>query len=269
MDNIDFAIDLRFHVGMETTPTTPAAAVPPSPVKKASLTKVLPSDRLTFDRQTIALKAFVAEYEANGGKPVSNEKAGQICKMAAATIVVTNAFFTDTGLLIRSEEGFAPSAEAVSYLKAVHGLSPESAPEKLRPLFEKQWFSQAVIPRLQLGPKDQSDVIKILGEESSAGKEHIPRLNILIEFMAFVGVIKKDGNQISLPSGTTPPPPSNGGGGQQGGGQPTVPQGYKELVIPLDARSGRKAILHFPDQFEEPDVKKLISFVELSFDIQK
>ena len=277
--NIDLSCRLRFCESMETpapsqTPPAPAPAPPPTStaIKKSTLSKVLPSDRLTFDRQIEALKAYVAEYEANGGKPVTNLKAGEIGKMAAATIVVTNAFFTDIGLLTRSEEGFIPSSEAVGYLRAVHGLCPESASDKLKPLFDKQWFSQVLIPRLRLRTMDLLEVVKVLGEEASAGKEHIQRLELLIEFMAFVGVIRKEGNQISLPTSTPAPPlasPPVPSPQAENGQKTNLASGHMALPIPLDARSGRNAILHFPEDLNDREVLKLINFIKLSFDYQE
>lgn len=256
---------------MENASSQPASGSSPAPipvVKKASLTKVLPSDRLALDRQFDALKAFTAEYEANGGKPVTNIKAGEISKMSGATIVVTNAFFCEMGLLTRGEDGFIPSPEAIAYLRAVNGLSPETATEKLRPLFEKQWFYQILSPRLRLRPMEATEVVKVLGEESNAGKEHIPRLGMLIDFIHHVGIIKKEGNQITLATATNtlpaPPAPPQGGGGSSN--TVTPPEGFNALPIPLDVRTGRTANLHFPKDLKNEEVGKLIAFIKLSFD---
>jgi hypothetical protein len=256
---------LRFYVRMETAPTTPPPTPAPSSpsAKKPSLTKVLPSDRLALDRQFDALKAYAAAYEANGDKAVTNQKAGEISKLSAATIVVTNAFFCEIGLVTRTDEGFVPSPEAISYLRAVNGLSPETAGDKLRPLFEKQWFYQTLGPRLRLRPMETTEVVKVLGEESNAGKEHVPRLNMLIDFLVHVGVLKKEGNQITLGASAGAAPKKD----DKPKGEDELPKGETALPIPLDARKGRNATLHFPTDITAEEVKKLISFIKLSFDI--
>src|SRR5437660_6354170 len=78
------------------------------------LSKVLPTDRVAFDKQVEILRAFAAVYAASGGNPVSNETAGAALTptFKSGTVITTNAFFTDVGLLVRSDEGgFEPSQE--------------------------------------------------------------------------------------------------------------------------------------------------------------
>ena len=235
--------------------------------KKLGLTKVLPSDRLAFDRQVEAIKAFAAEYEANGGNPVTNEKAGGINKMAAATIIVTNAFFCDIGLLSRTDKGFIPSEEALNFMRAIHGLSPETAGEKLKSLFSNQWFSQVLIPRLRMRPLDIREAVIILGEESRAGKEHQERIEILIEFLNFVGLIRKEGSQIFLANTDDQnSKPTEISKNNLNDSQSIPNSNFCELPLPLDARTGRLATLKFPNDLTPAEVHKLINLIKLSFD---
>ncbi|MBV9659192.1 MAG: hypothetical protein JO295_13920 [Verrucomicrobia bacterium] len=174
--------------------------------KKSSLTKVLPSERLTLARQVEVLRAFAVVSETNGGVPVTNADAGSVIpgKMSAATIVVTNPFFVDLGLLSRTETGFTVAPEVRAFNAAYDGLSPESAPEKLRPMFEKQWFMNLLTPRLRLAPMEREDVIKVLGEACNATKEHVSKLNLLIDFLDFVGCVRLEGNQVRIGTGAAP-----------------------------------------------------------------
>src|SRR2546422_8083075 len=103
---------------------------------KRSLLKTLPTDRITVDKQVELLRAFAVVYDANGGKPVTNEQAGNAVTptKAAATVILTNAFFTDIGLLARSDNrGFTPSHDLPAYNHACQ-WGEEAAKEKLRPV---------------------------------------------------------------------------------------------------------------------------------------
>jgi hypothetical protein len=251
----------------ESQQPTPAGAPPTTPPKRSTLAKVLPSDRLTRDRQIEALKAFAAVYEANG-TPVTNQQAGEVAspKMAANTIIVTNAFFVDVGLLTRVGNGFVVAPEVLAFLKASAGISPETASEKLRPIFEKQWFMQLLAPRLRLNPQDISTVHKILGEAASAGKEHIPRLDLLIDFLCFVGLTRKEGNQLAAGSpsaapGNDPPPPPDPNKKDE------PPEEQDETLekhsLTLDANTKKKIVIYAPFQVTAAElirIQKWLSF---------
>jgi hypothetical protein len=70
--------------------------------EKSSLCKVLPTDRIAFERQVEILRAYAACYQSNGGKPVANTQAGATIKpeFSASTLGVAVPFFAD-----RSERG--------------------------------------------------------------------------------------------------------------------------------------------------------------------
>ena len=186
--------------------------------KRPSLTKILPNERLSLDRQIAALRAYAAISESKAGQAVTNEDAGVVAKMAAATIVMTNAWFVDVGFLSRIEGGFAVAPEVMAFLNAEHGIAPESAPEKLKPLVERYWATQLILPRVRVGPMPVDAIVKIIGESCGASKEHIPRIELLLEFMSYVGLFKIEGGELRLNTASrlheTPvqlPPGRNGG----------------------------------------------------------
>lgn len=232
--------------------------------KRAQTTKVLPTDRLALDRQVAALAAFAAVSESKEGKPVTNDEAGAVVqptKMAATTISMTNAFFCVIGLLTRQENGsFSVAPEVMSFFKAQHGLSPESAPEKLRPLFEKQWFFQAMGPRLKLGAQDIQTVIKVLGEASGAGKDHLRRVELLIEFVCYVGLARKDGNQLRAVLASSRPAESESaatGGGAAGAGADTQEPGLEKYTLTLNPDKNRRIVIHTPATVSAAELKRI------------
>lgn len=248
--------------GLGAPSSTVAPPAETSRPKKQSLTKVLPSDRLTAERQIAALRAFAAVAESNEGKAVTNDKAGDVIKMAAATIVVTNAFFCDIGLLSRAEGGFLVSPEAAAFLRAEGGLSPEDAPEKLKPLFEKQWFMQILAPRLRLGPMDISSVQKVIGEECSASKEHLARIDVLIDLLCFVKCLAREGNQVRVLNGgarvaevsdskeSTAKAPAKREEEQE-------QEGLEKYTLTLDPKTKRRIILFTPPEITASELNRI------------
>lgn len=250
--------------GTEDSVQTAAAAIGS---KRPSLTKQLPSDRLTFDRHVAALRAFAAVFESNGGKPVSNTEAGDVVqpkKMAEGTIVVSNAFFVDIGLLSRQDDGrFGVAQEAVAFIQAEHGLSPENAPDKIKPLFEKQWFYQVIFPRVRLGPQDTSTVQKVIGEACNATKDHLVRIDILIEFLVFVRLLIREGGKLSLPQAAgqhaVALPSDKPSLHKPGATAPEIPseEGLERYNLTLDPQTKRRIVVYAPPSVSAAELKRI------------
>ncbi len=228
--------------------------------KKPTLTKILPTDRLAFDRQIEALRAFAAVFESNGGKPVTNQSAGECAKLAASTIMTANAWFVDAGFLNRVEEGFMVAPEVVAFLNAEHGLSPESAPEKLRPVLERHWSSQLLIPRLRVGPLEWDTARKVIGESCGASTDHIGRIDTLLEYLTYGGLIRREGNQIRP-----------GVGARSSEVASTVQNGHidphkdefdekgllETYTLTLDPKQGRRVIVKAPPQVSAAELERI------------
>jgi hypothetical protein len=165
---------------------------------RSSLAKVLPTDRLSFEKQKELLRAFAAEYTANGGQPVTNEKAGEIIGLSGSTISQTNGFFTDVGIVTRAEQGgFIPGTEVIEYNNACQWDESE-ARTKLRPLFERTWFYRCLVPRLHLSSQSKTICLSVLASESKASPDHNERLENLISFLELAGIVSESGGTISL-----------------------------------------------------------------------
>ncbi len=232
--------------------------------KRTIPTKALPSDRLTVERQIAAAAAFAAVSESKNGKAVTNEEAGAVVqptKMAGATIGMTNAFFCAVGMLSRQDNGsFTVAPEVMAFFKAQHGLAPENAPDKLRPLFEKQWFFQALGPRLKLGAQDLQTVYKVLGEASSAGKDQLKRIETLVEFICYVGLARKDGNQLRAVLGTTRTEETSDNDGGNGGDDSTADKkepGLEKYTLTLNPEKNRRIIIHTPPTVSAAELKRI------------
>src|ERR1039458_4554246 len=73
--------------------------------KRTPPSRTLPSDRLAFQKQLAALRAYTVVYESNGNKPVTNNAAGDVINMAGSTLLVTNPFLCEMKLLKRQGGG--------------------------------------------------------------------------------------------------------------------------------------------------------------------
>lgn len=239
-------------------PATPAQSPETPRLKKSPPKETLPSDRLGFDKQVAALRAFVVAHNATG-KPVTNDEAGKIAEMAAATIVVTNPFFCDVGLLQRQKDtdGFMPSADAIAYVQA-YEWDPEKAREKLRPAFENTWFAKTLVPLLKFRSYDTVEALAVLAEKCAASKEYQPRLVPLIDYLVFAGIITKEGNQLKAvaqwPNGAVPvvaPPLAT---------NPTVTppeQGLEQYTLVLNAKTRRKFVVQCPPTITKGELERI------------
>jgi hypothetical protein len=195
----------------EETKTPHASVVPPRPSLiaplpltlpsqrgRSTLAKVLPTDRVSFDKQKELIRAFAAEYAANGGQPVTNDKAGELIGLSGSTISQTNGFFCDIGLVVRSDlGGFIPSPETVEYNTACQ-WSESEARAKLRPIIERTWFYRCLIPRLHISAQPTPVCLSVLANESKAQPEHNDRLVCLINYLELAGIVSESGGMVSL-----------------------------------------------------------------------
>src|SRR5579872_3995137 len=156
--------------------------------ERSTLSKVLPTDRLSFEKQREVLRAFAAEYAANQNQPVTTDKAGLIVTLSGSTVSQAVAFFCDIGILARAEKGgFIPSAELVEYNNSCQWDEAE-AKTRLRPIFERTWFYRCLVPRLQLASQSQTTCLAILSSESKATQEHQERLIYLLNFLELASI---------------------------------------------------------------------------------
>jgi len=164
---------------------------PPAP-KKSS--RILPTDRITFTKQLDLLRAWAAA-SGPSNKVASNEDVASIVKMVATTVSMANSFFADAGFLQRTDGGFLPSPEVVSFNRA-HEWNPETAAYKLAPVVERSWFAQALMPRLGFNAMVEKEAIVVLAEAAVASPEKESQLSFLLEYMQASGLIANDNGTI-------------------------------------------------------------------------
>jgi hypothetical protein len=230
--------------------------------EKSTLTKVLPTDRIAFDKQVKILQAFAACYESNAAKPVSSKLAGETVtpKFSESTLLVAVPFFADIGLLTRIGGDFVPCPELVAYNQAV-SLSASEAKRKLRPVFEKTWFCRLLVPRVQLNPLAVKECVGILAVEATAGADHIGRVEPLINFLELSGIVSITGTMVSFvpPNGVASTPET-----KLLSQEPTKQQDDSVHTYVLPLLKKRKVTVEAPLDITKEEIQRLQKWIEFT-----
>ncbi len=177
----------------QTRSTTRKAKPGPKPAGERP-TKYLPTPRITFSKQLDILRAWAA---ASGPtlKVASNDAVAEIVKMNPSTVSLANPFLASGGLIIKTDGGYTPCQEVVSFLRA-YEWSPETAAHKLAPVLAKTWFAEELLSKLAFGPMTEDETIQDLADAANAGPEYRGQLEMLLAYLAAAGLVQRDGNQI-------------------------------------------------------------------------
>jgi len=178
-------------------PAQKAARPAAAPVTKPN--KYLPTDRITFSRQLDILRGWAAASGPNG-RIANNDDAAKIVKMASSTLSMNNAFYSQNGFLIKSDGGYIPAPEVLSFLRA-YEWAPESAATKLAPILSKTWFAEELLPKLDFGPLTTDEAIQLLADACTAGPDYRGQLRFLLDYLGNGGLIEWDGNQVRKGAG--------------------------------------------------------------------
>lgn len=187
--------------------------------------KILPTERINFNKQLDLLRAYAAA-NATTGKAVSNKEAASIVKMQETTVSMANAFFVGIGLLQRHPDGgFVPSEEVKAFALA-HKWNPENASHHVGPLVRATWFAEALLSKLAFQPLEEDEAITILAHAASASPEYKNQIRILIDYIVAAGLVQRDGGYLK------------GGKASSASTQERqIPSGGPEVRDPLPART--------------------------------
>ena len=254
--------EAKIENGSPAEATTEAIKLPP-PRRPVPPHKILPTERLSAEKWQAAMRAYAVVFESNGGKPVKNDEAGAIIGMAGTTIVMTNALLCAMNLLPRQKDdvGFIPSPELLAYHKA-YEWNPATAGEKLRPAFDRMWFSEVLVPRLKFRPYELKEVLTVLAEACGASKDHEDRLLVLLDLMAFDGVIIRDGSIIKLAAAGAKPgektaEPTIVVPVVQAPVKPPMEDGHDSYTLVLDAKTKRKVVVQAPHSITAKELERI------------
>jgi hypothetical protein len=179
--------------------TQPAKAEDkPAPKKEGKKpTKVLPTVRIAFTKQLDVLRAFAAASGLSN-KLVTLQEVSEIIGLASTTISLANPFWVDVKFLNRTEgQGFTVANELTEYAHAFE-WNRDTAAHKLAPLLSRQWFWEALEPRLRFSELSEDDAVTILAEKSTAGPDYKSQLKMILEYLDAGGLITKANGLVAL-----------------------------------------------------------------------
>lgn len=226
-------------------------------------TRVLPTDRMAFQRQLDALRAYAIHGDA--GKPVTNEQVAGTLNISPGTVSLCNPFFADVQLIQRAEGGYLPGPEVIAFNHALSWNS-ETAAYKLAPLLQRTWFANALIPRIRFRALDEKEAITCLAEASSAEKEYEPQLRTLLDYLSAAGLIFRDNGMIKVASLMSAPPIPENKPVQPEKPTPNTVQGSDaDRVMPIPLGRGRLARVELPDDWDSvKDLDRFLKMLRLS-----
>jgi hypothetical protein len=168
----------------------------PKKAVKSGLAKIIPTDRVSFDKQASALRAYAAA-SGREKKAVTNEEVAAVMSdLVASSISLCNPFFSDAALLVQEGRKLRP-VEAVFDFQHAYEWNPDTAGHKLGPVLSQHWATKCLVPKLAFRQLSKDEAIAFLAEESKATTSHRKNLDTLLEFLNFAGVIRLDGNAVS------------------------------------------------------------------------
>jgi hypothetical protein len=203
----------------------------------------LPSYHLNFEKHFEIIKAFV-ELSKDGKRSVCWRDFKGLVSVDPHYVSANVKFFESIGLIRAAEKErgkYYPSEEAIKLSKA-KVWNAEEAENILRQLIMNSWFWQSTKQLLNVrnGKCSKDDLIRKLGVDSGANKKHLSSLNILIEYLKYVELIKEENGTIQY-----------GKFGQEA----TTPL---EIKVPRDKDM---IVIKLSDGLFAVDIKELESFV--------
>lgn len=225
---------------------------------KSRLARVVPTERVSFDKQMSVLRAYAAASGPSQNAVNNNDVAAVVNDLAASSISLCNPFFSDVGLLIQEGRKQRPADAVFDYLHAFE-WDEEKAALKLKNLFSRSWAALTLLPKLSFRQLSRDEAIQFLADDAKATKAHRKSLDLLIDFLNASGVVKADGTTVSKaqPSGPadrqmSPLPPPADPPATKEQNPPTVPDKDVEcFTIPIPGKDA--AVITVPRNLDADD----------------
>lgn len=173
-----------------STPQNGTAARP----KRERQGKPLPTGRIAFTKQIEILRAHAAIC-GSVPRPITNAEVGKVIGLKPDTVSMANPFFTAIGLLEKADRGYVP-APAVLSLNRAFEWDATTALQKLAPIIQQTWFAQAILPKLQMRPREEEEVVVDLGDVAEVGPDCKGQLALLLDYLEVSGLIARENGLV-------------------------------------------------------------------------
>ena len=248
-------------MGSESTISGTGEVTPAKPKP----TKVLPVDRVSFEKQLDILRAYAAASGTDQGS-VNNNDVAKVAGISPQSVSLCNAFFIESGLLLRDGARLKPSDAVFDYLHA-YEWDQESAALKLGRVLAQTWFAKTLVPKLSFRSLTREEAISFLAEDSKATKEYAGQLALLVEYLNAAGVVRVENNSVtknaSQPAEPTPerkPPISDAGTFSLPAHPLNAPVDIDQFSIPIPGKSS--ASISVPKGLDADDWEMLEAMIK-------
>lgn len=231
------------HADAPPTPASPVsgsttAGDPPKNTTKPAATKqraeqALPTDRLSFDKQVQALRSL-AQLSGNGRRPVTAEEQSSALGLKGNVGGLSNRFFKDCGWVETSGRGmYVPTETLVKFHRHL-GIQPDDLVGARTILAETavhSWFWHEIGASLEGDGIRQSGVLHLLGNAAGAAPSHTPQLNLIIDWLIWLGLVVREGDMLKL---TTPTSAAASDAEEEPTEQPVAEQTVDDATVIVD-----------------------------------
>lgn len=160
------------------------------------LTRPLPTDRLSFTNQISVIRAYGISGADGSGKVVGGAELARLTGLHPGSVGLNHSFMADVQLITKAGTGYVPNADVIAYARA-HGFAPDTAAHRLAPTLRRSWFGELLIPRLLMGrPTTEEQALSDLAVHVGATGDHRQRLLTVLEYLALVGLITREGGML-------------------------------------------------------------------------
>ncbi len=168
----------------------------PSPNVKAKARRrpgrPLPTDRMKFEMQVNALKAFGTQSDY-GKRAVGGEDIAPRLGLTPATAALNNAFYMDVGLIERESKGrYKPTEHVIDFARE-HSFDAEKAGKRLASVLKQTWFYQEVARE----PSTRDQLVRLLARAADTDKDREAQLSMLLDWLAYAGLTREENGVIT------------------------------------------------------------------------
>lgn len=158
-------------------------------------TRSLPTDRVDLGTQVAILRTFARL--SGGRRPVRGEQIAEALKMGPDTVSLSNGFFVDSGWLKRAgPDQYVATAAAIAFDHRMDSNDSTTAVELLARTARSSWYWETLAHSVDPGSMSRYDALVLLATVGNTAEEHRPQLEILLQWLEFVGMISAEGDRI-------------------------------------------------------------------------
>lgn len=159
-------------------------------------TRKLPTDRIAFQKQLDILRAYGA-LSQGGTRAVPVKEVAEMVGMSATTVPLMNTFMLDNDFVQKSGTDFVPHRALIEFAQA-HSWNAETATRKLGSLIRQTWFGNRLHSRLSYSAMQSEQAVHDLAAQISASPSCKAQIELLIDYAAKSGLVRRDGSALSL-----------------------------------------------------------------------